>query len=226
MEFASEMVVKSTLAGLRITEVPTTLTPDGRTRPPHLRSWSDGWRHLRFLLIYSPTWLFFYPGTALVILGVLGIAALSTGNRALGGVTLGVNTLLYSALAVIVGFEAINFARFLQYIGSRSGALPRIKAFARLESAATLERTLGLGAVLLVAGLVGSIYAIVIWSEAGFGRLSTEATMRLTIPSVTAAIIGVQCVFSAFFMYSLKEGPGYQPDSAPTSPLPSTDRED
>ena len=210
MEFASEMVVKSTLAGLRITEVPTTLNPDGRSRPPHLRSWRDGWRHLRFLLIYSPTWLFFYPGAALMLVGVIGILALATGDRAMGAVTLGVNTLLYSALAVIVGFEAVNFARFLLYIGSRSGELPEHGLFGRFEAAATLERTLGAGVILLLAGLVGSVLAVVGWSRAGFGPLSAPATMRLTIPSVTAAIIGVQCLFSAFFMYSLKEGPGYQ----------------
>ena len=214
MEFASEMVVKSTLAGLRIAEVPTTLSPDGRSRPPHLRSWSDGWRHLRFLLVYSPTWLFFYPGLTLFAVGLLGILTLATGDLSLGRVTLGVNTLLYSALAVIVGFEAVSFARFLQYLGSRSGELPPHGLFSKLESAATLERTLGVGVALSILGLVGSVLAVVNWGEAGFGQLSAETMMRLTIPSVTALILGVQCVFSAFSMYSLKEGPGYQPENA------------
>jgi hypothetical protein len=210
MEFASEMIVRSTLAGLRLTEVPTTLSPDGRSRAPHLRSWRDGWRHLRFLLIYSPSWMFLYPGVALAAAGLIGMTVLATGERSIGPITFGVHTLLYSALAVIVGFEAIGFARFLKYLGARSGELPRDTRFARFESVVTLERTLGVGVALVLLGIAGSAYAFVTWSQTGFGVLSPSTVMRLTIPSVTATVVGVQAAFSAFFMYALRYGPGYR----------------
>jgi hypothetical protein len=209
MEFASEMVVKASLSGLRIAEVPTTLSPDGRSRPPHLRSWRDGWRHLRFLLIYSPSWLFLYPGGLLTVLGVAGIALLATGDRTIGQVTFSTGTMLYAALAAVVGFEAVGFARFLKYLGARSGELPHDPVFDRIESVLTLERTLVAGLVLAVAGVVGTVFALVSWSATGFGDLQAATAMRLQIPSVTAMIVGVQCLFSAFFMYALRSGPGY-----------------
>ena len=210
MEFASEMVVKASLAGLRIMEVPTSLSPDGRSRRPHLRSWRDGWRHLRFLLIYSPSWLFFYPGIALMVLGLFGISILATGDTSIGHITLGVHTMLYAALALVVGFEAVGFARFLHYLGARSGELPQSAFFLKLESVATLERSIGIGLLLVALGLGGSVYALVIWSSTGFGGLWPTTVMRVTIPSVTAVILGVQVSLSAFFMYALRHGPGYE----------------
>jgi hypothetical protein len=210
MEFASEMVVKASLTGMRITEVPTTLSPDGRTRPPHLRSWRDGWRHLRFLLIYSPSWLFLYPGLVLGVVGVLGMSFLATGDRTIGHVTFSAGTLLYAALATIVGFEAVSFARFLKYLGARSGELPHDRLFERLESVLTLERTLLGGLALILLGIVGTVFALVSWEATGFGNLPPASAMRLQIPSVTALILGVQSVFSAFFMYALRSGPGYR----------------
>lgn len=208
MEFASEMVVKSTLAGLRVTEVPTTLSPDGRSRPPHLRSWRDGWRHLRFMLVYSPSWMFLYPGIALAALGLIGVVSLATGDRRVANVTFGITTLLYSALAVIIGVEAIGFARFLKYLGARSGELPPDPLFDGVERVLSLERTLSLGLLLAVIGLAGSVYALVLWSHAEFGTLSPVEIMRVTIPAVTFLIVGVQLMFSAFFMYALRQGPG------------------
>jgi glycosyltransferase involved in cell wall biosynthesis len=208
MEFASEMVVKSTLAGLLITEVPTTLSPDGRTRAPHLRSWSDGWRHLKFLLVYSPLWLFLYPGLLLMGVGLVGVISLIGGERRIESVTFGIHTLLYSCLALIVGFEAVEFARFLKYLGARTGELPRDRLFAWIESVATLERSLTFGFFLMLAGLAGSAYALLVWSRAGFGAISPVEVMRVTIPSVTAIILGMQCAFSGFFMYAMRFGPG------------------
>jgi len=208
MEFASEMVVKATLAELRIAEVPTTLAPDGRTRPPHLRSWRDGWRHLRFLLAYSPSYLFLYPGALLVFIGLAGVVLLSTAERPMGSVTLGVNTLLYAALAAIVGFQAIWFARFLKYLGMQSGELPPDPMFEWIERVATLERTLGASVLVAAMGMAGSAYAVYLWSATGFGGLTPEDFMRLTIPSVLAVSLGVQGALSALFMFALRDGPG------------------
>ena len=209
MEFASEMVVKSTLAGLRVTEVPTMLSPDGRSRAPHLRSWRDGWRHLRFMLIYSPSWLFLFPGLALIVAGSVGVASLATGDRAIAGITFGITTLLYSALALIIGVEAIGFARFLKYLGTQSGELPPNRLFAGVERVLSLERTLAIGLLFGAIGMAGSLYALSLWSRAAFGTLSAVAMMRVTIPTVTFLIVGVQFVFSAFFMYALRQGPGH-----------------
>lgn len=211
MEYASEMVVKATLAGLHIAEVPTTLSPDGRSRPPHLRSWRDGWRHLKFLLMYSPSWLYLYPGILLMLTGGLGVIMLVGGDRTVGAVTFSIVTLLYSCLALILGFEAIGFARFLTYLGIRSGELPGNSLALRIERSVTLERSLVFGLVLLFSGLVGSVYAVSLWSQKGFGALSPIAVMRVAIPAVTAMMIGVQSVFSGFFMYALRFGPGYGP---------------
>ena len=124
MEFASEMVVKATLQRLKIAEVPTTLSPDGRTRPPHLRSWRDGWRHLRFLLLFSPRWLFLYPGAALMILGLVSMAWLLPGPRQVGGLTFDVHTLAYSAAAIVCGFQAVAFAVFTKIYGINAKLLP------------------------------------------------------------------------------------------------------
>jgi len=208
MEFASEMVVKSSLANLRIAEVPTTLTPDGRSRPPHLRSWRDGWRHLRFLLIYSPSWLFLYPGLALMVLGLVVMALLATGDRTIGGVTFGPHTLLYSALGVIVGFEEVQFARFTKYLGALSGELPPDPVFAWFDSVVTLEVGLALGIILVAIGFAGTLAALAHWSSFRFGNLPPQGVMHVTIPAVTAIITGVQLVTSSFFMYALRHGPG------------------
>lgn len=211
MEYASEMVVKATLAGLHITEVPTTLSPDGRSRPPHLRSWRDGWRHLKFLLMYSPSWLYLYPGILLMLVGATGMVMLVGGDRTVGPVTFSIATLLYSCLALILGFEAIGFARFLTYLGARSGELPGSSLAIRIERSVTLERSLVFGLLLLSLGFVGSVYAVHLWSQKGFGALSPIDVMRVTIPSVTAMMMGVQSIFSGFFMYALRFGPGYGP---------------
>jgi hypothetical protein len=200
MEFASEMVVKATLNNLRIIEVPTTLSPDGRSREPHLRSWRDGWRHLRFLLLYSPRWLFFYPGALLMLAGLVTGLWLLPGPRALGSVTLDVHTLLYAAAAVITGFQAVNFAVFTKIFGVTSGLLPPDAKLEKAFKYVTLESGLIVGFALFLAGLFLSVFAVSNWEAHSFGALDPTKTLRLVIPAVTAMMLGSEIVLSSFFL--------------------------
>jgi glycosyltransferase involved in cell wall biosynthesis len=205
MEFASEMVVKATIRGLRMTEVPTTLSPDGRSRPPHLKSWRDGWRHLRFLLLFSPRWLFLYPGFGLFVAGVLAMAWLLPHSRLVAGVTLDIHTLFYASLAVEVGFHSMVFWLFAHLYGMREGLVPPDDPrFHRLMQWMTLEAGLIAGAVLLTVGLALGVLALSAWGNAAFGNLSPEATMRLVIPSGTAILLAFQIAYGAFFLSVLE----------------------
>ena len=192
MEFASEMVVKASLYGLKITEVPTTLSPDGRSRPPHLKTWRDGWRHLRFLLMYSPRWLFLYPGLALMFLGFVATIWFIPQPR--------VHTLLYSATALIIGFQIVSFAIFTKAFAISEGLLPEDRKLRRFLRYINLEVGLSIGVILLVLGMGGSLYALYIWNARLYGALDPAVTMRIVIPSVTALALGVQVVFSSFFL--------------------------
>ena len=204
MEFASEMVVKSSLAGLRMTEVPTTLSPDGRSRPPHLRSWRDGWRHLRFLLLYSPRWLFFYPGIAALLVGLVFSAALLPGplpiHFAGATHTLDVDTLTYALGLVLIGAHITVFAVSAKVFGTQEGFLPPNPQFERLFKFITLETGLLFGCLLLLigAGILG--YALFLWHAAGFGNMSPTRMLRLTLPSATAFMLGVEVIFGSFFL--------------------------
>jgi len=200
MEFASEMVVKATLLRMRVTEVPTTLSPDGRSRPPHLRSWRDGWRHLRFLLLYSPRWLFLFPGSLLMILGMLVGLWLLPGPRVVNGVTLDVHTLLYAAIAVIIGFQAIVFAVFTKVFAISEGLLPEDPRLDRVMDYINLEVGLVIGLGLVLLGLAGSIYAVAFWDQRSFGTLDPSHTLRIVIPAVTALTLGCQILLSSFFL--------------------------
>jgi glycosyltransferase involved in cell wall biosynthesis len=200
MEFASEMVVKATLHKLRITEVPTTLSPDGRSRPPHLRSWRDGWRHLRFLLLYSPRWLFLYPGLALMFLGLLTGLWLLPGPRTISGITFDVHTLLYAAVAIVVGFQTVTFAVFTKIFAISEGLLPEDPRLNRLLHYITLETGLVAGGAMLLAGIASTIYAFVIWDSLSYGPLQPSHTLRLVIPAITALTLGIQITFSSFFL--------------------------
>ncbi len=204
MEFASEMVIKATIAKLRITEVPTTLSPDGRSRPPHLRSWRDGWRHLRFLLLFSPRWLFLYPGFVIFVLGLLLMGWLIPGPRRLLGITLDIHTLLYAALAVNLGYQAILFWTFTKVYGMREGVVPPDPWFHRMVSVATLERGLIAGLLLLLAGISIGFLALGAWNEADFGEMSASDTMRLVIPSATAIMLAFQTAYGTFFLSVLE----------------------
>ncbi|MCA2724167.1 MAG: glycosyltransferase family 2 protein [Microcystis sp. M048S1] len=192
MEFASEMVVKASLYGLKITEVPTTLSPDGRSRPPHLKTWRDGWRHLRFLLMYSPRWLFLYPGLALMFLGFVATIWFIPQPR--------VHTLLYSATALIIGFQIVSFAIFTKAFAISEGLLPEDRKLRRFLRYINLEVGLIIGVILLVLGMGGSLYALYTWNARLYGDLDPAVTMRIVIPSVTALGLGVQVIFSSFFL--------------------------
>ncbi|MGA1367082.1 MAG: glycosyltransferase family 2 protein [Blastocatellia bacterium] len=200
MEFASEMVVRATLNQLRIVEVPTTLSKDGRNRPPHLRSWRDGWRHLRFLLMYSPRWLFLYPGLLLMGVG-LGLGGwLLPAPRRVGGVELDVHTLLYTAMAVVIGFQAVLFAVFTKVFVIREGLMPPDRRLDRLFDVVTLEVGLTVGLLLLLGGAGGTLYSIGLWDQQNFGPLNPREVMRGAIPSGMALILGSQILLSSFFL--------------------------
>jgi glycosyltransferase involved in cell wall biosynthesis len=200
MEFASEMVVKATLYGLRIAEVPTTLSPDGRSRPPHLRSWRDGWRHLRFLLLYSPRWLFLYPGAFLMLVGLGTVLWLLPNPRAIGAITLDVHTLLYAAMAIIIGFQAVVFAVFTKVFAMSEGLLPEDPRFNRALRFINLEVGLVVGCILLLIGLGSSMYALRTWGAHAFGPLEPSKVLRMVIPATTSFTLGFQIILSSFFL--------------------------
>jgi glycosyltransferase involved in cell wall biosynthesis len=200
MEFASEMVVKSTLHNLRITEVPTTLQPDGRSRPPHLRSWRDGWKHLRFLMLYSPRWLFLYPGLLLMGVGLVVGLLLLQGPIFIGGLGFDAQTLLYAAAAIVLGFQAIAFGVFTKVFAISEGLLPEDPKLSVTRIKLNLEKGLILGACLIITGLICSVYSVLTWKQSHFGILDPARTLRIIIPAITALIIGVQIVFSSLFL--------------------------
>ena len=199
MEFASEMVVKATLAGLKIAEVPTTLSPDGRSRRPHLRSFRDGWRHLRFLLLFSPRWLFLYPGLALVVFGLVAAGLLLPGPMTLApGVQLDIHTLLVAAMCIIVGLQAISFALIGRQFATRYGFIPRSARYGSILDELTLERILLFALILVVGGFGGLVWSLEQWARTGFGPLDYEMVMRVMIMSVTALVSGLQLIMSGF----------------------------
>jgi glycosyltransferase involved in cell wall biosynthesis len=200
MEFASEMVVKATLMGLRIAEVPTTLSPDGRSRPPHLRSWRDGWRHLRFLLLFSPRWLFLVPGAVLMAIGLVAGALLVAGPLTVGSVTFDVHTLLYAGAAVVIGFQSIVFAIFTKSFGINEGLLPDDPRMRRLFDHIHLETGIVVGALLVLVGLAVSITALSSWGATAFGELDPKQMLRLVVPAIVALTLGFQIVLASFFL--------------------------
>jgi hypothetical protein len=212
MEFASEMVIKATLCGLRITEVPTTLSPDGRGRPPHLRPWRDGWRHVRFMLLYSPRWLFLVPGLALMLGGLAAAAWLLPGARVVGQVRFDVHTLMYAAMAVVIGFQAVAFAVFTKVFAIREGLLPEDPWLSRVARHLRVEAGLVAGCLLFVGGLLGSIAALGEWGSQEFSDLDPQRTMRTVIPAVTAMVLGGQLVLASFFLSILGLGRRKGPD--------------
>jgi glycosyltransferase involved in cell wall biosynthesis len=200
MEFASEMIVKASAFGLRVTEIPTTLAPDRRDRPPHLRTWRDGWRHLRFLLLYSPRWLFLYPGTALFTLGILVNAILLPGPRRIGNVVFDVHTLLFAAMAILIGFQSVVFATFTKIFAISEGLLPEDPRLTRMFRYITLEVGLILGILLILGGAGAWILGLEYWRIREFGALDPEKTLRIVIPGVVCFTLGFQVVLSSFFL--------------------------
>lgn len=196
MEFASEMVVKASLYKMKIAEVPTILSPDGRSRPPHLRSWRDGWRHLRFLLLYSPRWLFLYPGLLLMLVGFAVGLWLLPGPQ----IVFDIHTLLFAATGTIVGFQAVVFAVFTKIFAMSEGLVPPDPRLYRIFRYITLEVGLAIGGAILSIGFLGSIYAFNIWESKFFGPLDPSQTMRIAIPAATAIALGFQIILASFFL--------------------------
>ncbi|HUZ72439.1 MAG TPA: glycosyltransferase family 2 protein [Stellaceae bacterium] len=221
MEFASEMVVKATVSKLRVTEVPTTLSPDGRSRPPHLRSWRDGWRHLRFLLLFSPRWLFLYPGFAIFVAGLAANIWLLPHARRVAGINFDIDSLLYAAVAVVVGFQSMQFWVFAKIYGMREGIVPPDPWFRRMIAGATLEAGLIVGGLMLLVGLGLGVYALGTWNAAGFGALQPSETMRLVIPSALLILLAFQTIYGVFFISLLEIRASPRPGDAP--PAPGTD---
>jgi glycosyltransferase involved in cell wall biosynthesis len=199
MEFASEMVVKATLLNQRIIEVPTTLSKDGRSRPPHLRSWRDGWRHLRFLLMFSPRWLYFYPGIFFILIGLVGMIALVPEPLVIGRVKLGLTTLLLATTFVIIGTQVLLFGILVKQFAVNHNLLPKSRWLEMLFRVTSLEGLLVLGILLVALGGAGVLSAVLMWQETGFGPLAIEGVIRLVAPSLGAIVVGVQVIFTAFF---------------------------
>jgi glycosyltransferase involved in cell wall biosynthesis len=204
MELASEMIIKSVLFGLRIEEVPTDLRKDGRDRPPHLRPWRDGWRHLRFMLLFSPRWLFWYPGLLLMVVGLAAGGLLVQGPLEIGRVRFDVHTLLFAAVAVLIGFQAASFAVLSKFFAIRAGLRLPEKGFDDWFRHFTLETGLLSGAILVGLGLLLSVGSVWIWGEGGFGPLQPAETLRWVIPGALCLVLGCQMILTSFFLGVLR----------------------
>ena len=200
MEFASEMVIKASLRRMKIAEVPVTLSPDGRSRPPHLRTWRDGWRHLRFMLLFSPRWLFLYPGIALFSAGLLAGAALEIGPVNVGPFGFDIHTLLLAGFCCLIGYQLIVFAVFTKVFAMRMGFHPPNPTYASMFRYVRLETGLVVGALMFLLGVAGTVVAILSWGAAGFGALDPRLTMREIIPASVLLTLGVQTIFASFFL--------------------------
>jgi len=200
MEFASEMVIKASLKRMKIAEVPVTLRPDGRSRPPHLRTWRDGWRHLRFMLLFSPRWLFLYPGLALFAFGILLSLALLPGPLYLGSLRLDIHTLLVAGFLALLGYQMVLFALFTKIFAIRAGFHPPYPPLVSASRYVTLEVGLAAGALMVLIGVVALIVAVASWGAVGFGSLDPSLTMREVIPAVVLLALGSQTVFASFFI--------------------------
>ena len=200
MEFATEMIVKATLYRMQIGEVPITLHPDGRvSHPPHLRTFRDGWRTVRFFLLCSPRRLFLWPGAVLVAMGVLGYA-LAMPAVTIHGATFDAHTLLFASLAILTGCQSILYGLFAKVFAVSEGLLPPDPGIQRLRTFLSLERGLALGVAFGGLGLALLLRGVSIWFAAGFGRLDYASTMRVVVPGVTLTSLGVQTVLGAFLL--------------------------
>jgi hypothetical protein len=200
MEFASEMVIKATLKSLRIAEVPITLHPDGRSRRPHLKPWRDGWRHLRFMLIFSPRWLFLVPGLLLSVAGGVAAAVLALAPLHVGRVEFSTGTLAVACMSVIIGAQLVAFAFFTKVFAISEGLLPQDPKFSRVFQTFSLEKGICVGLGVLVLGLALLLHALWVWKQAGYGMLSYGDNMRRLIPAVTLIVVAIQICFSSFFL--------------------------
>lgn len=200
MEFASEMVIKASLQGLKITQVPITLYKDGRSRAPHLRSWRDGWRHLRFMLLFSPRWLFLWPGLAMFLIGILITIPLNLNQIQIGNTYFDTNTLLFTSMLIVIGFQVTFMGIFTRIYCASRGLLPENEFLGRWFKYFSLERGLILGCLVFGIGVVFLLTAFNQWHAVGFGELNYATSLRLMIPAMTSMTIGIQMVFSSFFI--------------------------
>jgi len=200
MEFASEMVVKSALNKLKITEVPIKLYKDGRSKAPHIRTWSDGWRHLRFLLLYSPKWLFLYPGLFMILLGIMVTALLFNGPVTIKNITFDVHTMLYFSLLSVVGFQLVAFYFQSKVFAIKESLLNNEVWLQRFEKYFSLEKGIVVGGLILICGIAFTVYCFSIWGSADFGDLDPKRVLRLAIPSVSSLLLGIQLIFNSFFI--------------------------
>ncbi|MBC7624658.1 MAG: glycosyltransferase family 2 protein [Aeromicrobium sp.] len=217
MEFASEMIVKASLQKLSIGEVPVVLSPDGRDRPPHLRTWRDGWRHLRFLLLYSPRWLFLLPGAFLFAVGLLGMLVIGSNSLVIGRIGLDIHTLAYAGAFVVLGMQMLLFAGFSKFIGQEGGWLPENPRFSKLVSLISLELGLILSLALFFGAVLLSVGALGIWSDANFGGLDPRVTMRWVVPAVTMLALSGEILLASFFLEVLRMRIQYSSSSATVS---------
>jgi glycosyltransferase involved in cell wall biosynthesis len=200
MEFASEMVVKSVIHGYKIAEVPIILYPDGRDRPPHLRTWRDGWRHLRFLMLYAPNWIFLYPGLLELIIGMVISVILLTGPKTIGTITFDIDTLLYASIAILIGLQSITFSLFTKVYAMNEGLIPGDPLIHKAKEHVNLEKGLAVGVCIFVLGLAGSIFALSYWKSREFGVLNPSISMRIAIPGAVLMTSGIMVTLSSFFM--------------------------
>jgi glycosyltransferase involved in cell wall biosynthesis len=219
MEFASEMVMKATLKGLRMAEVPITLHPDGRSRPPHLKPWRDGWRHLRFMLIYSPKWLFLMPGVMLFLIGLAGMLCTLFKPLRIGGITFDIGTMVIASMAMVLGYQLVAQAFYAKVFAVGEGLLANDPHFAGLFGRWNLEKGCVLGSLLTLVGLVVLGSAVLAWGEKGFGPLDPTVNLRRLIPGATLTILGLQTIFSSFHLSVLGlKTLGRRPPSIEASP--------
>jgi len=235
MEFASEMVVKACLAGLVVTEQPTTLRPDGRSRPPHLRSWRDGWRHLRFLMLYSPRWLFFYPGLLITLFGLLATGALLVGPVEIGGKGFDVGTMMYTIALTVIGYQAVLLAVLSNVYAQAEGFLPTTPRFHAFQQRLSMENGIVIGFAIFMLGLVLSVLSVFEWRSASFGGLEATDSVRAAAPAMLGLMLGSQTILGGLFVSLLRirvvrpeprvaaEVHTHQPEPLPDSRTETTD---
>ncbi|THU41222.1 glycosyltransferase family 2 protein [Niastella caeni] len=199
MEFASEMIVKSSLNNLKISEVPIKLYPDGRSKRSHLRTWRDGWRHLRFLLLFSPKWLFLYPGLVFMMIGMLTTAVLFQGPVKIGAVQFDIHTMLYSAITIVIGFQLVTLYFLARIFAIKSGLDNNNEWLKKFNRYFSLEKGLGTGVFVLLSGVILSVYSFSIWNRHLFGNLNPLHVLRFVIPAVACLLLGIQIIFNSFF---------------------------
>jgi len=205
MEYASEMIVKAKLAGLSMEELPTTLAKDQRSRSPHLRSWRDGWRHLKFLLIFAPRWLFVYPGLALFAAGLIVLLGLLPADLMIGGIRFGVHTLLFAAAAILISVQLMSFGLLAGLFGARERYWPASKRLQKIRRLMSIDNGCMVGGGMMLLGFAGAGTSLGFWADAGFSDMNPDTLMRLTIPSVLSAAVGLHIILTTFLMELLSQ---------------------